>query len=139
MYFSQEGWLLGGDEFIARIKRLLKRPRNPDEVPWWKRLERSAAEVVRAVAEFYGASAESYSVRSDPRLLDPTTAPAACLVPVSFDDTIENSQQAHDHLWNHAQKWRQFKYPKLTTSTCERPLRFSNSASSFSKTTLTQP
>lgn len=61
---AQEGWLLGGDdEFIARIKRLLKPPRHSDEVPQWKHLELSAAEVVQAVAEFYGSRAESYCVR----------------------------------------------------------------------------
>ena len=60
---AQEGWLLGGDEFIARIKRLLTRPHNPDEVPQWRRLERSAEDIVQAVAKFYGTRAESYCVR----------------------------------------------------------------------------
>ena len=60
---AQEGWLLGGDEFIARIKRMLERPCNPDEVPQWKRLRLSAAEVVQVVAQFYGVRAESYSAR----------------------------------------------------------------------------
>ncbi len=60
---AQEGWLLGGEEFISRIKRLLKRPRNPDEVPQWRRLEQNAEDIVQAVAEFYGTSAESYCVR----------------------------------------------------------------------------
>jgi REP element-mobilizing transposase RayT len=60
---AREGWLLGGEKFAARIKRMLKQPRNPDEVPQWRRFERSPADVVEAVAEFYGISVESYSVR----------------------------------------------------------------------------
>jgi len=60
---AQEGWLLGSDDFVARVKRLLQRPRHADEVPQWRRLQRTAAEVVHAVAEFYGLPAEAYRVR----------------------------------------------------------------------------
>jgi len=60
---AKEGWLLGSGEFVARIKRLIKQPRQPDQVPQWSRLELQAEDVVRAVAEFYGVAAESYTVR----------------------------------------------------------------------------
>ena len=43
----------------ARIKRLLKRPRNLDEVPQWRCLEQIAEDLVQAVAEFCGTSAEA--------------------------------------------------------------------------------
>ena len=60
---AREGWLLGGEEFAARVKRLMKRPQHVDEVPQWKRLELRAVDVMQAVAGFYNVSCEAYATR----------------------------------------------------------------------------
>ena len=60
---AREGWLLGSEAFVARIKRQMKHPRHPDQVPQWRRLELTAQQVLQAVAEFYGVPTQDYAIK----------------------------------------------------------------------------
>jgi chromosomal replication initiation ATPase DnaA len=60
---AAEGWILGSQEFVEQVKRLVKAPRNQDEVPQWKRLNLSVEQVVQAVAGYYNEQPESYSIQ----------------------------------------------------------------------------
>ncbi len=59
-----EGWLLGSETFLKKIKRTFSGVSQPDQVPAARRLSsRDPLEVIQAVATHYGVSAESYQQR----------------------------------------------------------------------------
>ena len=58
------GWLLGSQAFIDRIRRLMKEPKHPDEVPSARRLANLPVEtVIGAVAEYYGTTPAAFACR----------------------------------------------------------------------------
>jgi hypothetical protein len=57
-----EGWLVGSQQFVERIKRLMKSPKYRDEVPMARRLAGvPLAEVLEQTAEHYGIDVASFS------------------------------------------------------------------------------
>ncbi len=63
LHNAREGWLLGSETFVARIERMIGQTNQPDQVPQARRLVLTAEKVVRVVADYYGVSPESYSIR----------------------------------------------------------------------------
>jgi REP element-mobilizing transposase RayT len=58
------GWLLGSQEFVDRIKRLMKEPTHRDEVPSARRLANLPVEsVIAAVADYYETTPEAFCRR----------------------------------------------------------------------------
>lgn len=56
-----EGWLLGSQEFVERMKRLVKSPRHEDEVPTVRRISGvSLDKVLRSTAAHYGVEVASF-------------------------------------------------------------------------------
>ena len=56
-----EGWLLGSESFLQRIKKLLTKPHHLDEIPQARRLMSvDAKQVIATVADFYNTSPASY-------------------------------------------------------------------------------
>jgi len=61
---AAHGWLIGGDAFVERIKRLTRDPKYGDEVPTARRLAHLPLQtVVTAVADYYGTTVEAYGRR----------------------------------------------------------------------------
>jgi len=59
-----EGWVLGSEAFLKRIKRRMSNPRQPDQVPRARRLmSLDAEEVISAVAKYYRVDSASYAAR----------------------------------------------------------------------------
>ncbi len=58
-----EGWLLGSQNFVDRIKRLVEAPRQPDQVRQARQLLTNCSEVIAAVAAHYGVSPKEYAER----------------------------------------------------------------------------
>jgi len=59
-----EGWLLGSEAFLKRMKNLFLKPKQIDRVPRARRLSSlSATEVVTIVAEYFGTNVESFQVK----------------------------------------------------------------------------
>ncbi len=58
-----EGFLLGSQVFVDRIKRLVKAPSHPDQVPQARKLLRRRREAIAAVANYYGVSPREYAGR----------------------------------------------------------------------------
>ncbi len=58
-----EGWLLGSQDFVARIKHLVEKPRQLDQVRQARQLLLTSRQVIDAVAKFYRVSANSYAAR----------------------------------------------------------------------------
>ena len=59
-----EGWLLGSEEFLKRMKNLLSKPRQIDQVPKARRLSRlNATDVISIVAEYFGTTVDSFQTR----------------------------------------------------------------------------
>ena len=58
------GWLLGSQQFIDRIRRLMKEPKHRDELPSACRLANLPVEtVIGAVAEYYGTTPAAFACR----------------------------------------------------------------------------
>jgi REP element-mobilizing transposase RayT len=58
------GWLLGSEEFVERMRREMKSPAHPDQVPSARRLmDLPAQSVIAAVAEYYGLSVDALARR----------------------------------------------------------------------------
>ena len=58
-----EGWLLGSESFLARVKKLIEKPAKIDQVPKAKALQSfTVADVIDAVASHFGTTAKSYQV-----------------------------------------------------------------------------
>jgi len=56
-----EGWLLGSDTFLKKVKKLMTKPQHIDQTPKARRLTSlDANEVITAVAAYFKASPESY-------------------------------------------------------------------------------
>ena len=56
-----EGWLLGSDTFLKKVKKLITNPQHIDQTPKARRLTSlDANEVITAVAAYFKASPESY-------------------------------------------------------------------------------
>ncbi len=56
-----EGWLLGSDTFLKKVKKLITKPQHIDQTPKSRRLTSlDANEVITAVAAYFKASPESY-------------------------------------------------------------------------------
>jgi len=56
-----EGWLLGSDTFLKKVKKLMTKPQHIDQTPKARRLTSlDANEVITAVAAYFNASPESY-------------------------------------------------------------------------------
>ena len=56
-----EGWLLGSDTFLKKVKKLISKPQHIDQTPKARRLTSlDANEVITAVAAYFKASPESY-------------------------------------------------------------------------------
>ena len=56
-----EGWLLGSDTFLKKVKKLMTNPQHIDQTPKARRLTSlDANEVITAVAAYFKASPESY-------------------------------------------------------------------------------
>jgi hypothetical protein len=56
-----EGWLLGSDTFLKKVKKLMAKPQHIDQTPKARRLTSlDANEVITAVAAYFNASPESY-------------------------------------------------------------------------------
>ena len=56
-----EGWLLGSDTFLKKVKKLITKPQHIDQTPKARRLTSlDANEVITAVAAYFKASPESY-------------------------------------------------------------------------------
>ena len=56
-----EGWLLGSDTFLKKVKKLITKPQHIDQTPKARRLTSlDANEVITAVAAYFNASPESY-------------------------------------------------------------------------------
>ena len=56
-----EGWLLGSDTFLKKVKKLISKPQHIDQTPKARRLTSlDANEVITAVAAYFNASPESY-------------------------------------------------------------------------------
>jgi hypothetical protein len=63
---ARHGWLLGGAEFIERLRHVMKSPTFPDEVPRSRRLSALDLDtVLGAVAEHYAVSTELFSNRGN--------------------------------------------------------------------------
>ena len=60
---AREGWLLGSDQFVDRVKRMMKNPRQPDQVPQARRLVLTSRDVIGAVADYYDVCADEYAAR----------------------------------------------------------------------------
>lgn len=61
---AAHGWLLGSQQFIDRIKRLMKEPQHPDEVPSARRLGNlPMAAVIGAVADYFGTTPAAFACR----------------------------------------------------------------------------
>ena len=61
---AREGWVLGGETFFKKIKRLVVSPKHPDEVPAAKRLATlDPLQVITTVAAYYDESPENYARR----------------------------------------------------------------------------
>jgi putative transposase len=59
-----EGWLLGSESFLTRIKNKFQNPKQPDQVRHARRLGSMDPQVViRAVAEHYGVDTQAYRQR----------------------------------------------------------------------------
>jgi hypothetical protein len=59
-----DGWLLGSEEFVKKIKKAFSEPAQSDQVPAARRLSAlEAADVISAVAAHYGVPASSYRQR----------------------------------------------------------------------------
>ena len=59
-----DGWLIGSEAFLARVKKLLKQPAKIDQVPKAKRLNGLTVEnVIDTVAMHFGTTANSYRAR----------------------------------------------------------------------------
>jgi len=58
-----EGWLLGGQTFLDRIKKMLKETRQPDQVPQLRKIVLTPQEVLQTVAQFYEEEFLKYSLR----------------------------------------------------------------------------
>jgi len=59
-----EGWLLGSEEFLKRMKNLLSKPRRIDQVPKARKLSSlNATDVISIVAEYFGTTTESFQTR----------------------------------------------------------------------------
>lgn len=58
---AREGWLLGSDQFVDRVKRKMKNPQQPDQVPQARRLVLTSQDVISAVADYYGVCADEYA------------------------------------------------------------------------------
>jgi hypothetical protein len=58
-----EGWLLGSQAFVDRIKKMIKSTRQPDQVPQLRKIALTPQEVLRTVAGFYEEEVLSYSIR----------------------------------------------------------------------------
>ena len=58
-----DGWLLGSESFLAKVKILLKQPPKMDQVPKAKALSSyTPVGVIETVAEYYQTTAKSYQV-----------------------------------------------------------------------------
>ena len=56
-----EGWLLGSDTFLKKVKKLMTKPQHIDQTPKARRLTSlDATEVITAVAAYFKTSPESY-------------------------------------------------------------------------------
>jgi len=74
---AREGWLLGSEAFLKKLKRTFCEPAQPDQVPAARRISSLEADnVIEAVAAHYGVSADSYRQR---RSTAPGRDLAACL------------------------------------------------------------
>lgn len=72
---AAHGWLLGGGEFVDRIRGLMKSPRFADEVPRSRTLQAIGVEtVLQGVAEHYGVEREEFHVRGPGSLARPVAA-----------------------------------------------------------------
>ncbi len=60
---ARDGWLLGSDKFVARVKRLIEKPRQPDQVRQARRLLLTSKDVIDAVANYYGVVPDAYAAR----------------------------------------------------------------------------
>lgn len=61
---AAHGWMLGGQAFVDRVRRLAKEPKHRDEVPSARRLGHLPFEVVlAAVADYYGTTPAAYGNR----------------------------------------------------------------------------
>jgi hypothetical protein len=59
-----EGWLLGSEAFLNRIKQRMSTPTHPDQVPRARRLASlHAEEVIAATARYYGLDPKTYAAR----------------------------------------------------------------------------
>ena len=59
-----EGWLLGSEAFLKRMKSLLAKPRQMDQVPRARRLSSiKASEAISIVAEYFETTVESFQTR----------------------------------------------------------------------------
>ena len=59
-----DGWLLGSEAFLARVRSILKEPQQIDQVPNVRVLRSlSAAHVIETTAKYFGTTAESYQAR----------------------------------------------------------------------------
>ena len=59
-----EGWLLGSEEFLKRMKNLLSKPGQIDQVPKARKLSSlNATEVISIVAKYFGTTVESFQTR----------------------------------------------------------------------------
>ncbi len=57
-----EGWLVGSQQFVERIKRLMKSPTHGDEVPTARRLAGvRLSDVLEQTAEYYGVDVASFA------------------------------------------------------------------------------
>jgi REP element-mobilizing transposase RayT len=59
-----EGWLLGSEAFVKRIKHLVSVPNQPDQVPRSRRfVNLNAEEVIETVANYFGVESTAYAAR----------------------------------------------------------------------------
>jgi hypothetical protein len=60
---AKEGWLLGSQDFVERVKQMLEKPRQLDQVRQARQLLLTSGEVIKATADYYGVSPDSYATR----------------------------------------------------------------------------
>ncbi len=63
---AAQGWILGSDEFVARMRHRVKQPRHDDEVPTLRKLRcLEPTTVLAAVADYYDVAVEDLRARRD--------------------------------------------------------------------------
>ena len=109
---AAQGWLLGSETFIARMRSLLSEPRNQDEVPAARKLASlDAATVLAEVARFYGVDQDCFQARRNGRLArdvaawlarhhsSATLRELAPIFGLNHPDSVNNLVRRVDRAW----------------------------------------